>query len=163
MGGDKYDGDNAESTRIWQKLSINWYILKLDGKVGKTTKLTLVKEGNGGAEEIVDFLKDHPKSMMFGLLKSITTDNAMSVRAKFIYLRFIGSGVKTMTKAKLTGSIGKIDDQFPCKHLTIDINEKCADDLSPKKMAKELLRVGGAHKPDKIEFGPNQEVLVKDL
>eukprot|EP00484_Ammonia_sp_Unknown_P004728 CAMPEP_0197062562 /NCGR_PEP_ID=MMETSP1384-20130603/146012_1 /TAXON_ID=29189 /ORGANISM="Ammonia sp." /LENGTH=68 /DNA_ID=CAMNT_0042498577 /DNA_START=146 /DNA_END=352 /DNA_ORIENTATION=+ len=68
-----------------------------------------------------------------------------------------------MTKAKLTGFLGKIDDAFPCKHLTIDLNEKCEEDLQPAKLAKELLRVGGAHKPDAMNFGPNQEVLMKDL
>eukprot|EP00487_Bulimina_marginata_P005332 TRINITY_DN23113_c0_g1_i1.p1 TRINITY_DN23113_c0_g1~~TRINITY_DN23113_c0_g1_i1.p1 ORF type:complete len:140 (+),score=15.81 TRINITY_DN23113_c0_g1_i1:105-524(+) len=132
--------------------------MKLAGKVGSTTTLTLVKEGSGGAAEIVDFLKDKEKSIMFGLLKCVTTDNAKSVRAKFIYLRIIGSKVKTMSKAKLTPSTGKIGDQFPCKHLTIDLSEDCADTLDPDGLTKELLRVGGAHKPDLFNFGPDQVV-----
>merc|ERR1712048_137674 len=153
-------GDD-ESDEYWQKLSkkgssINWYCMKLAGKVGTTDKLQFVQEGEGGASEIVEFLKDKEKNIMFLLLKCITTDDAKSVRAKFLYLRMIGSGVKTMQKAKLTGSVGKIDGRFPCKHLTIDISEKCADDLEPKKLVKELLRVGGAHKPDKMSFGPDQ-------
>merc|ERR1711971_212031 len=160
-------GDD-ESDAYWQKLSkkgseINWYCLKLAGKVGTTDKLQFVQEGNGGASEIVDFLKDKEKQIVFILLKCITTDDAKSVRAKFIFLRVIGSAVKTMQKAKLTGSIGKIDGRFPCKHLTIDVSEKCADDLEPKKLVRELLRVGGAHKPDKMSFGPDQEVILKDL
>jgi len=160
-------GDD-ESDAYWQKLSkkgseINWYCLKLAGKVGTTDKLQFVQEGSGGASEIVDFLKDKEKQIVFILLKCITTDDAKSVRAKFIFLRVIGSAVKTMQKAKLTGSIGKIDGRFPCKHLTIDCSEKCADDLEPKKLVKELLRVGGAHKPDKMSFGPDQEVILKDL
>merc|ERR1712039_30539 len=160
-------GDD-ESEEYWQKLSkkgssINWYCMKLAGKVGTTDKLQFVQEGEGGASEIVEFLKDKEKNIMFLLLKCITTDDAKSVRAKFLYLRMIGSGVKTMQKAKLTGSVGKIDGRFPCKHLTIDISEKCADDLEPKKLVKELLRVGGAHKPDKMSFGPDQEVILKDL
>eukprot|EP01084_Bolivina_argentea_P005851 11056_1 len=160
--------DSGEAQTVWKKLSkqessINWYLLKLDGKPGKTTNLTFVKEGDGGAAEIADFLKEESKAVYFGLLKCVTTDDSKSVRGKFIYLRFIGSGVKSITKAKLTTSLGKIDDQFPCKHLSLDINEKCADDLTPKKLAVELLRVGGAHKPDKMNFGPNQEVFMKDL
>eukprot|EP01083_Nonionella_stella_P157397 511010_1 len=160
--------DSGEAQTVWKKLSkqessINWYLLKLDGKPGKTTNLTFVKEGDGGAAEIADFLKEESKAVYFGLLKCVTTDDSKSVRGKFIYLRFIGSGVKSITKAKLTTSLGKIDDQFPCKHLSLDINEKCADDLTPKKLAVELLRVGGAHKPDKMVFGPNQEIIAKDL
>lgn len=45
----------------------------------------------------------------------------------------------------------------------LDINENCADDLKPEKMATELLRVGGAHKPDTMNFGPDQDVDVKSL
>ena len=45
----------------------------------------------------------------------------------------------------------------------MDINEKCAEDLQPEKLAKELLRVGGAHKPDKMSFGPDQEVDVTNM
>merc|ERR1712154_112487 len=160
---------NDEGLEMWKKISakkgseINWYLMKLKGKVGKSTDLTFVKEGSGGAAEIVEFLKEHEKSIMFGLLKCITTDDGKSVRGKFIYIRFIGSKVKTMSKAKLTPSLGKIDDNFPCKHLTVDITEKCADDLAPKNLAKELLRVGGAHKPDTMSFGPDQDVDVKSL
>merc|ERR1712039_700903 len=121
-------GDD-ESEEYWQKLSkkgssINWYCMKLAGKVGTTDKLQFVQEGEGGASEIVEFLKDKEKAIVFILLKCITTDDAKSVRAKFIFLRVIGSAVKTMQKAKLTGSIDKIDGRFPCKHLTIDVSEK---------------------------------------
>lgn len=37
--------------------------MKLDGKVGATSDLALVGEGNGGAAEIVEFLKDKKKEM----------------------------------------------------------------------------------------------------
>ena len=37
--------------------------MKLDGKVGSTSDLVLVEEGNGGAAEIVQFLKDKKKEM----------------------------------------------------------------------------------------------------
>ena len=43
-------------------------------------------------------------------------------RWKAIYLRVIGSGVKMMSKAKLTPTLGKIDDNFPCKHLTVEFH-----------------------------------------
>ena len=181
------NGNNA-SGDYWKKLSkkgssINWYCLKLSGNVGSTSDLEFVQEGEGGASEIVQFLGDKEKNIMFILMKCITTDDAKSVRAKFIYLRCVlcvcadvdamshniffdrvlGSKVGMMKKAKLTPSLGKIDDQFPCKHLTMDISEKCAEDLDPVKLTKELLRIGGAHKPDKMSFGPDQEVILKEL
>jgi len=158
---------DCQADELWKKISakkgaeINWYILKLKSK--KNEDMELVTSGNGGAVEVVEFLSDKTKNIFFGLLKCVTTDDAMSVRSKFIYIRFVGSAVKSVAKAKLTTSMGKIDDKFPCKHLTMDLNEKCADDMKPIKMAKELLRVGGAHKPDKISFGPDQDVDVKSL
>jgi len=153
----------------WRRISaknqseINWYLMKLDGKVGATSDLAFVQEGSGGAAEMVEFLKDKAKNIMFGLLMCVTTDDSKSVRGKFIYLRVVGSKVKMMSKAKLTPTLGKIDDQFPCKHLTLDINEDAANELKPEKLATELLRVGGAHKPDVMSFGPDQEVEVKSL
>ena len=43
------------------------------------------------------------------------------------------------------------------------IDEKCADDMQPKKMATGLLMMGGAHKPETISFGVDQVVDVKSL
>merc|ERR1712013_467744 len=165
------DGDGAVAQTYWDKISVksqeelNWYVLKLAGKVGTTTDLEFVAEGKGGAKELGEFFanENQKKSILFALLQCVTTDGAKSVRSKFIYFRFIGSGVKTITKAKMTTYLGKIDDHFPCKHLTMNINEKCADDMEPKKMATELLRIGGAHKPDTISFGADQDVDVKSL
>jgi len=165
------DGDGAVAQTYWDKISVknqknlNWYVLKLAGKVGTTTDLEFVSEGNGGAKELVEFFanENQKKSILFALLQCVTTDDAKSVRSKFVYFRFIGSGVKTITKAKMTTYLGKIDDHFPCKHLTMNINEKCEDDMEPKKMATELLRIGGAHKPDTISFGAGQDVDVDSL
>lgn len=165
------DGDGAVAQTYWDKISVknqknlNWYVLKLAGKVGTTTDLEFVAEGNGGAKELVEFFANEKqnKSILFALLQCVTTDDAKSVRSKFVYFRFIGSGVKTITKAKMTTYLGKIDDHFPCKHLTMNINEKCEEDMEPKKMATELLRIGGAHKPDTISFGAGQDVDVDSL
>ena len=79
-------------------------MLQLAGKVGSTTDLEFVAEGNGGAKELAVFFEDkkNSKSILFALLQCVTTDSSKSVRKKFIYFRFIGSGVKTITKAKMT-------------------------------------------------------------
>jgi len=162
-------GDSGAAAEAWNRIStknqeeLNWYVMKLAGKVGTTTDLEHVAEGKGGAKELVAFFEGQKKAILFALLQCVTTDASKSVRSKFIYFRFIGSGVKTITKAKMTTYLGKIDDHFPCKHLTMNVSEKCADDMEPTKMATELLRIGGAHKPDKISFGADQEVDVKSL
>ena len=97
---------------------------------------------------MVGYLKGESKSIIFALLKCKTIDDSQSVRFKFIFVRFVGSGVRFMDKAKLTPTLGKISDCFPVKHLSLDAYEdSCEHKLNPRKLARELLRIGGAHKP----------------
>ena len=64
-----------------------------------------------------------------------------------------------MKKAKLTPQLAKISDNFPVKHLTIDLTEDLTN-FDVESLAKEFLRVGGAHKPDKYVFGKDQEYVI---
>ena len=60
--------------------------------------------------------------------------------------------VKFMQKAKLTPNLGQIADQFAVKHLSKDADEDMKD-FTSEKLAKEFLRIGGAHKPARYDFG----------
>mmetsp|Transcript_21603 Transcript_21603/g.34682 ORF Transcript_21603/g.34682 Transcript_21603/m.34682 type:complete len:261 (-) Transcript_21603:156-938(-) len=166
-GGGGDSGASEDAQALWDEISskkgtdMNWYALELSGKIGASTNLKEVSRGTGGALEIIEFVKDKANNILFILLKAVTTDDSKSVRTKFIFIRLIGSGVATMKKAKITPSLGKIGDSFPCKHLTLDLSENCEADITPEKLARELLRVGGAHKPDLISFGPGQDIDVK--
>ena len=64
-----------------------------------------------------------------------------------------------MKKAKLTPQLAKIADHFPVKHLTVDLTEELTN-FDVESLAKEFLRVGGAHKPDKYVFGKDQEYVI---
>ena len=64
-----------------------------------------------------------------------------------------------MKKAKLTPQLAKISEHFPVKHLTIDLTEDLTN-FDVESLAKEFLRVGGAHKPDKYVFGKDQEYVI---
>jgi len=134
--------------------SFNWLLTKLtDAKKGKDG-LVVDSVGTGGLNELKEKLKGNKSDIMFFLLRVNTYDNEGSSRAKFIYGRFMGTGVKFMQKAKLTPKLGEIADEFQVKHLSRDADEDMKD-WDPETLGKEFLRIGGAHKPSKYDFGPN--------
>ena len=59
-----------------------------------------------------------------------------------------------MQKAKLTPQLGAIADCWQVKHMSRDADEGMKD-WDPETLGKEFLRIGGAHKPSKYDFGPN--------
>jgi len=132
----------------------NWMVTNLaDAKKGKDG-LVMESVGTGGLNELKEFVKDKKSNIMFFLLRVNTYDDEGSSRAKFIYGRFMGTGVKFMQKAKLTPQLGAIADEFQVKHLSRDADEGMKD-WDPETLGKEFLRIGGAHKPSKYDFGPN--------
>jgi len=134
--------------------SFNWMVTNLtDAKKGKDG-LVMEKVGSGGLNELKAFVQDKKSNIMFFLLRVNTYDDEGSSRAKFIYGRFMGTGVKFMQKAKLTPKLGEIADEFQVKHLSRDADEEMKD-WDPETLGKEFLRIGGAHKPSKYDFGPN--------
>jgi len=134
--------------------AFNWMVTNLtDAKKGKDG-LVMEQVGTGGLNELKDFVKDKKSNIMFFLLRVNTYDDEGSSRAKFIYGRFMGTGVKFMQKAKLTPKLGEIADEFQVKHLSRDADEEMKD-WDPETLGKEFLRIGGAHKPSKYDFGPN--------
>merc|ERR1712113_271489 len=134
--------------------AFNWILTLLtDAKKGKDG-LIVDSVGSGGLNELKGKLKDKKSDIIFFCLRVNTYDDEGSSRAKFIYGRFMGTGVKFMGKAKLTPKLGEIADEFQVKHLSRDADEEMKD-WDPETLGKEFLRIGGAHKPSKYDFGPN--------
>jgi len=135
--------------------SFNWFTTKLVDPVKiKTADLKVDRAGKGGLNELVDYMKTQDTEIVFFILRVNSYDDESSVRAKFVYGRYVGSKVKFMSKAKLTPNLGAIADQFAVKHLSKDADEEMKE-FTPEKLSKEFLRIGGAHKPSKYEYGPN--------
>jgi len=154
--------DNLTPDEAWKAISkdnaaFNWYILTVDKN---NSKLEYVCRGTGGLKEMKSFLLDKSSQLYFGILRVTSLDHGGSKRAKFIYIRFVGSTVPVMKKAKVTPNMGKYGDMFPVKHLTLDLNEDLIG-FSVEGLSREFLRVGGAHKPDSYEYGPDQKFDVK--
>jgi hypothetical protein len=149
--------DEAWKTISKDNAPFNWYLVTVNKA---QTGLEYVTRGKGGLKEMKQYLKDKSSEIYFGILRVTSNDMGGSKRAKFIYIRFVGSTVPVMKKAKITPQLGKYGDNFPVKHLTLDLN----DDLigfDVDALSREFLRVGGAHKPDSYEYGPNQVFNVK--
>jgi len=145
---------NSESA--WKAIctdtpSINWYLFGVDKKLD----LTFKQAGQKGLEELTNLLKTCSNDLLYGLLRVNSNDKGGSKRAKFVYIRFVGSKVGFMQRAKMTPNLGKIGNAFPVKHLTYDLTEDLSN-FTVGIVSKEMLRVGGAHKPDSFDFGPNQ-------
>jgi hypothetical protein len=150
------DTSPLSSSECWKGISkenniFNWYILTVDNK----QNLEYVSRGNGGLKELITQLKGKKKELYFGLLRVNSIDKNKAKRAKFVYIRYVGSEVPVMKKAKVTPALGKIGNEFPVKHLSLDLNEDLVHFDAPSLM-KEFLRVGGGEKLEKYEFGPNQ-------
>jgi len=134
--------------------SFDWFCVKLKDPKKGTSDLVVDAVGTGGLNELVQKMKGMEKDIAFFMLRCNTFDNEGSERAKFIYGRFVGTKVPFMTKAKMTPNLGAIADQFQVKHLSKDADESMKD-WTPEHLAKEFLRIGGAHKPSKYDFGAN--------
>lgn len=133
-----------------------WWIaseLVTNKKGGKLSFKARDKE-NTGVDSLVSFLEGNSDKMIFAALRVATKDDAGSVRDKFNFVRYIGSDVGVMKKAKISAIGSNIDALFTSKHITMNINTAEVDSLNVTKIAKELLRVGGAHKPDFYQVGP---------
>jgi len=152
------NGKPLSPNECWKGVSrddnaFNWYLLTVD----KSQKLEYVSRGNGGLKELQVYLKNKDTEVYFGLLRVNSVDKNKSKRAKFVHIRFIGTKVPVMKKAKLTPSLGKIGQEFPVKHLTFDLNEELVH-FDANNLLKEFLRVGGGEKTEKYEFGPGQNM-----
>jgi len=161
QGGKPANVDDACKEIYGDNPGFNWFSTKLADSSLKTTGLTIDKVGTGGLNELVETMKGEKDHIIFFLLRCDTSDDVGSARAKFVFGRFKGSGVKFMQKAKLTPNLGAFADQFQVKHLSKDADEGMQD-WTTEKLAKEFLRIGGAHKPKRYSFGPNATYTVPD-
>ena len=60
---------------------------------GKNTELEVAHSGDGGLAAMCEILKEAGSEIYFGLLRVDAKDESNSVRAKFIYVRFVGTTV----------------------------------------------------------------------
>lgn len=137
------------------KTQANWIAAEFK-KTNKNFGLELFGQGEGGLNELSQKLTQLPDRVIFGILKVKFYDEKNSPYVKFVYFRFLGSKVGVMTKGALTPRLGAIDNAFPVKHISYDIDENLQK-FDQKSIATAFLRVTeNMVEPSRFEFGPQQ-------
>ena len=108
---------DPQVSETWQAMAKhttedNWMLSEFTMQEKKPT-LAFYASGSGGINEMREKLGEHNNKALFGLLKVLFYDAKNAGYEKFIYVRYLGSKIKVMTKGRLTPNMGKIDDCFP--------------------------------------------------
>jgi len=130
----------------------NWLIVQ-PNKEGTEASL-FAKGKTGWADFCSKFAEDE---IFFGGCRARAIDDRgklKSVRAKFIFVTWIGSKVPAMRRAKGGSLAGQVKDGlFDGTHVSIQATD--LDDLNTKELEKQLQSSTGAHKPTGYEFDGN--------
>jgi hypothetical protein len=131
------------------KSPVNYVLVTFDGKDTKTA--SLLAYGTGDLSDFKDkFEDDKPIYAGFRLRAIDDRGSVMSVRAKIIFVSFIGKNVKPTVRAQAGAVKGEFERILAGTHLPVhfsDINELTEEDL-----VQRLQSSAGAHKPNRYDF-----------
>lgn len=131
------------------KESINWLVASYDGKDVATAEL--VRAGCGDLASFRAVFDD--SRVMFGGFRCSAIDNSgsvKSVRAKLIFVSFIGQNVKSIARAKAGSARSHFEGIINGAHISVNISE--ADELKEEDLIQRLQLCAGAHKPNAYDF-----------
>ncbi|GAA5911288.1 coactosin family protein [Sporobolomyces salmoneus] len=120
------------------KTETNW--LLLDYASAREDRLVLTGTGNGGLTEFKQNLQEENAS--FGYIRVKYANDTESTREKFIFVVWIGSGVKVMRKAKL--SVHSADVKKVLSQFSIEVPANSIEDLNEDPIVVRLRKAGGA-------------------
>ncbi|KAG9300714.1 hypothetical protein G9A89_023512 [Geosiphon pyriformis] len=121
------------------KSEINWLLLQYEK--GQIDKLQIAAKGSGGLEQLVEHLSEDEAS--FGYCRVNVSNDELSVRTKFIFITWIGSGVKILRKAKLSVHVSDVKRILQAYAIEITAHEK--SDFNEAEILTKLRRAGGAN------------------
>jgi len=115
-----------------------------------------------GLEALKEALVDD--AIQFGTFKVLGVDQQASVtstRVKYCNFQWIGPNVAPMKKIKALQGKDAAAAILTGAALNLELTER--SELTPKNFGKELLRVGGAHKPTHYDFGAESTIAISAL
>ena len=118
---------------------INWMLITYKEGTNQTV-WTLHGKGEGGLEELKAAIDD--KFIGYGYLR-VTTGDEMSIRAKFVFIKYISKGTRMNLKAKMNihrGDVEKVINQ-----ISIAYDADCLDELDENEIMERVNKAGGAH------------------
>jgi hypothetical protein len=129
---------------------INWVALTYDGRNVATAKLIgMGDDGLAGLKEILD-----DELIVFCGLRVTAIDDrgsVKSIRAKFVFIQFIGTGVKPMVRANAGPMKSHFEAILSGCHMSISTSS--TNELTPETLEQRLQSTCGAHRPNRYEFG----------
>mmetsp|Transcript_6914 Transcript_6914/g.12207 ORF Transcript_6914/g.12207 Transcript_6914/m.12207 type:complete len:162 (+) Transcript_6914:178-663(+) len=131
---------------------VDFVIFSLEGK--KDMVLNEDHIGKGGRAKVEEILKENDDKVMVGAFLALGVDDrevTVSIRRKYIHFIFVGSGVSVMTKGRVNSQSGEFKNKFSGCHLYLQLMGDL-DDLQEAALEKELLSIGGAHKPGRYDW-----------
>jgi hypothetical protein len=163
---------NESLSNAWQQLQqsntngINWMLMKF-----QQNELQLVNTGKSGYCEMVTQLEQN--EIMFGIIVILAKDacsengddnptNNVSVRRRYVFFTFTGSHVSAFQTAQQAILGPEIQALFPGISIHMEADASLSS-FTQKKIALRLLQSNGAHAPNRIHFGPNDEHVIADL
>ncbi len=106
---------------------------------GSMKKIELTGKGSGSLDELKSHLKDD--NVYYGLLR--TEDKIdESVTIKFVFIHFIGNGLKPLHRAKISTHKGAVTKLFTPYHIDFTISE--ADEITTELVHKRVSETSGS-------------------
>jgi len=146
-------------TTSWKNISkgnLNWQVAHFKF-VEKKPTLCHLASGDGGLKELVKTLEDNQEKFLAGIFKVVLHGSDKTEYTKFCYFRLATNKVKPTEKAKASSFVDKINATFPVKHISFQLDEDFASQLTPAAVTKELLvRSENITQIIDYYFGPEQ-------
>merc|ERR1711935_91688 len=115
-----------------------------------------------GLETLKEALRDD--AVQFGTIKVLGVDEQQSVtstRSKLCNFQWIGPNVKPMKKIQALQGKDAAARVLTGPACNLELSERA--ELNSRYIGKDLLRVGGAHKPTHYDFGAGDSVSITSL
>jgi len=101
------------------RTNTNWVLLSYDGE--NSNNLVLVGKGEGGANEVIENLRD---DIVGYVLVRLVEKFDESDTVKFVYIRWVGQNIHRMLRARLGTHTGAVKELLSPFHVTVDAETK---------------------------------------
>ncbi|KAL6053482.1 Drebrin-like protein-like [Balamuthia mandrillaris] len=111
----------------------------LFGYEGESNNLVVVGQGSGGLEELKAHLK--PDQIFYGLLRVVDTIDGRPY-PKFVFINWVGEGVKTVRKALITTHNGAVTRYIGQYH--VDVSPSTEEELTLEDIMHRVTSASGS-------------------
>jgi len=114
----------------------SWLVLEYSGN----SKIVLKASGQGNFQEFLHEFED--SKAQFGYIR-VTTGDSESKRAKFVFVSWVGTGVGSLAKAKVSVHKAKVKEVI--REYACEVHAEERDELSEDAVMEKVIKSGGAN------------------